>query len=201
MKRLSIDDLKELMIEFQKQKTVNDKQALIVALVFTVMIFGGTLLLINYYDWISQRINLTSQYDDGMFVVIMIIVLMLFILLYGLFMSRRNNGRSVFTFEHNCESEQEINDKMEKILIRLMYKEKTIKKEKVYYAYKNSYSSINSRSEKRCIKYSIEDNKVVIYAWALVYGKEMPIDKSLIGFPIKDTLLHDLYQIYNYIND
>ena len=61
MKRLSIDDLKELMIEFQKQKTVNDKQALIVALVFTVMIFGGTLLLINYYDWISQRINLTSQ--------------------------------------------------------------------------------------------------------------------------------------------
>lgn len=201
MKRLDINDLKNLMIEFEKEKNVNFKQASILTIVYLVIVIGFWIIFVTNYSWFEQRIKLNPKYDVGTYFVIMIIAVCLFAIIYGFFMSKLNNGRTVFAFEHNCKSEEEINNRMHEILKKLKYKEKKIKGEKVFYAYKNSYSLYSSKSEKRCIKYTIEDNKIIIYVWALAYGNEIQISKSLMLFPTKDTLLHDLYQIYNYINE
>ena len=193
MKPMSIKDLNKILIDFGREEQKNHITMSI--LFITFLLIFVVLLIVFHNNYIIGIIENNIDVIENNLVYI-ILFACLFLYIYYYLSCGRNNGRSVFAFEHNCSSVEEINEKMNKVLKRCGYKT-NIKKIKRRYKDEDIYTSSEFN---KCIKYYIDGNKIIIQAWIIVLGRELPINTNAVGLNLKKSLLRSLLITHSYIN-
>jgi hypothetical protein len=109
--------------------------------------------------------------------------------------SRKNAGKSTFTFKIRNDYMYDINDRLQAILKELKYKPKKYKGQMVFYSYKDSRLPINTHSRKRYLSYTISNNTLIVEVWVTILGSEHPLDNGRYMQFSKESLLWDLEYI------
>lgn len=169
------------------------------------LFFGSFIFFVCFFiiflmlDYIFKPTDMQKENITGFLIIGIPLILYIVFKIYQHVNIKNNKGRTIINIPIST-TQNNIEQKLNDILLYFKYKEKNYHGEKVYFAKRQVIFQeyFKESTYYRYIKYTIKNNTLQIEAWI---KNELPIDSKFWGRKIKMILLYELQEIKKYISN